>query len=251
LIAIIKRLLPIIFIFTLLCQVPSANAEEVSVAIFIEPPFADVVDNKFVGQNIEILKVLLIPLELTPVFVRCPFARCLTLVEQGKVDMIMGLKKLPEREKNLIFLEPPHMVQHYPLRFFTLTANKTIINKFEDLEKLTVGTLRGGRYFEQFDNDTAIAKVELNSRKQLVEMLLRGRIDTFIEREESVLPYLSLTEYLKQFSLANYQYTKDVNSYIAVSKHSAIKVYAERLTTQLNKLVDNGTMKTIRMKSYH
>jgi len=228
-----------------------ADTGKLTVAIFIEPPLVDLVDNKFVGENVEIVKVLSKSLGLMPTFIGCLFARCLTLVKQGQADMILGLKKLPEREKDLIFLTPPYTVQHYPLRFFTLSSNKTVINNFEDLKDLTVGTLRGASYFDLFDKNKTITKVELTSRKQLVDMLLRGRIDTFIEREESILPHLPLAEYLEKFALADYQYNQAVNTYIAISKHSSIEAYAERLSNQLDKLVTNGTIKTIRMKSYN
>ena len=246
-----KYLLYLLFLFCCYSPLTLAYKEELKIATFIEPPFVDLVDNKFVGENIEIATLLSKSINLRPIFIRCPFARCLSMVKQGKADMIMGLKKSSEREKDLIFLNPPYMVQYYPLRFFTLASKKTVINNFDDLKKLTVGTLRGGSYFELFDNSKSITKVEITSREQLVQMLLRGRIDTFIEREQSILPLLPLEDYQQKFSLANYQYDKAVNSYIAISKHSNIKVYTERLSKQLQNLVTDGTIKNIRMKSYH
>ncbi len=228
-----------------------ASAGDLKVATFLEPPFVDLVDNKLVGINIEIAKLLAMSVGLKPVFIRCPFARCLTMVKRGQADIIFGLRKLPEREKVLTFLNPPYMIQHYPLRFFVLSSKKITINSFEDLKKLSVGIVRGGSYFELFDNSKSIRKVELTSHEQLVSMLLRGRIDTFIEREESILPLLPLEDYQQKFSLANYQYDKAVNSYIAISKHSDINIYAERLSQQLQNLVTNGTIKNIRMKSYN
>jgi ABC-type amino acid transport substrate-binding protein len=221
------------------------------IATYIEPPFVDLIDNSLVGENIDIAKLLAKSMDLEPIFIRCPFARCLAMVKHGQADMIFGLRKLPEREKDLIFLNPPSMVQHYPLRFFTLTAKKTEINNFEDLKTLSVGTLRGGSYFELFDDDKSIKKVELTSRDQLVKMLLRGRIDTFIEREESIIPLLPLSKYREKFSLANYQYDKAVSSYIAISKKSNIKIHAERLSAQLSKLIANGSIEKIRMKPYN
>lgn len=225
-----------------------AQKSELKVAVFIEPPFVDFVEDQFVGRNIEIVKSLSKSLDFTPVFLRCPFARCLTMVKQGQADMILGLKKSAEREKDLIFLNPPHMVQHDPLRFFTLSSKKMVINSFDDLTILTVGILRGASYFDLFDENKVITKVELTSREQLVNLLLRGRIDTFLEREESILPLMSLEEYREKFSLANYQYNQAVNSYIAISKHSDIKIHAKALSEQLNKLVANDNSKTIEKK---
>lgn len=242
-----------LFIFTFFfhSSLVLAYKDELKIATFIEPPFVNLVGNQFVGENIDIARLLAKSVNLKPVFIRCPFARCLSMAKRGQADMIMGLRKLSEREKDLIFLNPPSMIQHYPLRFFTLTSKKTEINSFEDLKKLSVGTLRGGSYFELFDKNNAIKKVELTSREQLVKMLLRGRIDTFIEREESILPLLPLKEYQQKFSLANYRYDKAVNSYIAISKHSDINVYATSLSEQLKNLVANGKIKAIRMKSHH
>jgi ABC-type amino acid transport substrate-binding protein len=235
------------FLLSCYSSLALTNKDELKVATFIDPPFADLVDNKLVGEHIEIVRLLATSVGLQPVFIRCPFARCLTMVKRGQADMIIGLRKHPEREKELIFLNPPYMIQHYPLRFFVLSSNEILINSFDDLKKLTIGTLRGGSYFELFDKSKSITKVELKSREQLVHMLLKGRIDTFIEREESILPFLPIEEYQKKFTLANYQYDKAVNAYIAISKKSDIKFYKKRLSEQLQKLVTDGTIKNIRM----
>ncbi len=243
-----KLPLSLLISLALFCQVSLADNGKLTVATFIEPPFSYLVDNKFVGEHVDVVKKLLEPLGFTPVFIHCPFARCLSLVKQGIADMMFGLKKLPEREEDLIFINPPYMEQHYPLHFFTLASRNIAINGPDDLNKLVVGVLRGASYFDLFDNDNIIAKVEFTTRKQLVDMLLLGRIDTFIEREDSILPLLPFVEYTEKISLANYQFDKVTNAYIAISKQSGIKVHAERLSKQLHKLVKSGTIKTIRMK---
>jgi len=245
-----KCLFYLLVLFCCFSSLAIADKSELKIATFIEPPFVDLVGNKLVGENIEIAKLLAMSVGLQPIFIRCPFARCLTMVKRGQADMIFGLRKFPEREKELIFLDPPSMIQHYPLRFFVLSSNKIIIDSFDDLKKLSIGTLRGGSYFELFDNSKSITKVALTSREQLVHMLLKGRIDTFIEREESILPLLPIEVYQEKLSLANYQYDKAVNSYIAISKLSNIKVYSERLSQQLQKFATDGTIQNIRMKSY-
>ena len=243
-------LLFVVFISSYYSSAVIANKEELKIATYIDPPFVDLVDNKLVGANIEIARLIASSVGLKPIFIRCPFVRCLTMVKRGQADMIFGLRKIPEREKELSFLNPPYLIQHYPLRFFVLSSNKIMINSFEDLKKLSIGTLRGGTYYELFDKSNSFTKVELTSRTQLVNMLLKGRIDTFIEREESVLPILPLEDYQQKLTLANYQYDNSVNSYIAISKNSNVNFYKELLSEQLQKLVTDGTIKSIRMQSY-
>ncbi|MFQ3311411.1 MAG: polar amino acid transport system substrate-binding protein, partial [Colwellia sp.] len=85
--------------------------------------------------------------------------------------------------------------------------------------------------------------------KQLVSMLLKGRIDTFLEREESVLPLLSTAEYQNKLTIADYQYNKTINSYIAISKHSKAKRFANKLSQVLAKSLSDGTIEKIRVEN--
>ncbi|MDO6487960.1 transporter substrate-binding domain-containing protein [Colwellia sp. 6_MG-2023] len=226
-----------------------ADKKEIKIATVQGLPFSEVVDNEFVGTSIEISTLLAESINLKPTFIHCPFARCLSMVQQGEADMILSVKKLPEREVDLIFLHPAYMTQREPLRFFTLASREISITSFDDLNKLIVGTLRGARYFDAFDKSNSITKVELTSHKQLVQMLLHGRIDAFIDRENSILAFSFLADIQEKFALADYQYDVALNAYIAISKHSKIKDYEEPLSKELQKLIANGTINNILMKT--
>ena len=39
----------------------------------------------------------------------CPWARCLEMMKQGKIDFASNLFKLPEREKYLVYFEKPYL----------------------------------------------------------------------------------------------------------------------------------------------
>ena len=218
---------------------------ELRIATYIEEPFSYIKNNKLVGENIEIAKLLAKSVKLDPLFIHCPFARCLAMVKHGQADMIFGLRKLPEREVYLTFLTPPYMIQHYPVRFFTLKSASHPIKKFSDLKGLTVGVLRGATYFDQFDKSKEIKKVELTTRKQLIKMLLRGRIDTFLEREETIKPLVSATDYKEKLALADYLYDRASATYIAISKHSKIQGYRKQLSKNLRKFVNDGTIQKL------
>lgn len=233
------------FIISVLFKPAFATTNELKVAVFIEPPYVDLVANQLVGENIDIIKLLAHSIGLKPVLMRCPFVRCLAMIKNGKADMILGLGKSSAREKDLIFLSTPHSVQQEPLRFFTLKEKNITIKNLSSLESLLVGTLRGAVYFPLFDENKNINKIELTSREQMVNMLLRGRIDTFLEREETVLPLLSTAEYQKKVMIADFTYNKTINSYVALSKHSKAKQYAEALSKVLAKAVSDGTIEKI------
>ncbi|MFT6691275.1 MAG: polar amino acid transport system substrate-binding protein [Colwellia sp.] len=236
-------------LITILFNFSLAKNGKLNVAVFIEPPYVDLVENKLVGENIDIINLLADAIGLKPVFIQCPFVRCLAMIKSGQADMLLGLSKSADREKDVIFLNPPHSIQHQPLHFFTLKGSSLRIDNFSDLNALLVGTLRGAVYFPLFDENQMIKKAALTSRKQLVSMLLKGRIDTFLEREESVLPLLSTAEYQSKLTIADYQYNKTINSYIAISKHSKAKRFANKLSQVLAKSLSDGTIEKIRMEN--
>ena len=217
------------------------------IATIIEPPFSMVEADKLVGFHTEVAKVLATSIDHEAIFIQCPFARCLTLLEQGKADLMIGLRKLPVREKTLIFIEPALLVQKKPLRFYTLASKNTKISNLKGLENILVGIIRGASYFPAFDNSTNIKKVDFTSREQLVSMLLKGRIDTFLEREESIEPLLTQQEYKNKIALAEYQYDIPVSSYIAMSKKSHIVDKANELSIQLSKLIKTGVIEQLKV----
>jgi polar amino acid transport system substrate-binding protein len=241
----VKFLFFLLILLTFTFQTSAVEHDELRIVTYLEAPFAYIKNGKLLGENIEIAKLLAASINLTPLFIHCPFARCLAMVENGQADMILAIKKTPEREKNLLFLTSAHLIQHFPLRFYLLAANDLTINKFDDLTPLTIGVLRGAKYFDQFDQSRVLKKVALTSREQLIKMLLRGRIDTFLEREESIQPLISSAQYQQKFKLADYQYNKAVGSYIAISKHSKIKNYANTLSQHLQQFIDDGTIEKI------
>jgi polar amino acid transport system substrate-binding protein len=80
-------------------------------------------------------------------------------------------------------------------------------------------------------------------------MLLKGRIDTFLEREETVIPLLTASQYQNKINVEKYQYDKPINSYIVISKRSQVKSYAAQLSKALAKTMADGTLEKIRAKS--
>ncbi|WP_170176744.1 substrate-binding periplasmic protein [Litorilituus sediminis] len=241
-----KRLFALILFYFSSTSTAIAAEEEIKVAVFLEPPFVDYIDNQWQGENIDMIKLLSQRVQLTPKFIRCPFARCLTMVKKGQADLIMGVMKSKERAEYLTFIEPPYLLQHKPLRFFTLANNNITINNIDDLTPLIVGTIRGASYHHEFDNNHSMKKVAITSREQLVKMLLKGHIDTFIEREESIKPLLSTQDYQQKLALANYLYDDPVGSYIAISKKTSIQRYAKPLAQQLHKMISSGEFQQIR-----
>ncbi len=211
----------------------------------IEPPFSDIVNDEFVGENIDIAHAIAALINKEAKFVYCPVARCFSLVHAGKADMIMAIRKTAIREQFLTYLAPPIKIQKLPLRFYIRANNELALNHYQDLQAFKVGILRGASYFDKFDHDTSINKIPVTNHQQLIKMLLKGRIDTFLEREESITPLVDKNIYATQIKLANFSYDKGVGSYIAVSKKSWLVTEVEQLSNAIQTLMSTGKLKEI------
>lgn len=216
------------------------NVPAIKVAVVIEPPYIDYKKGKYEGIHVDVLHKLATELNRDLVFVQCPFARCLSLLKSGGADLFIGLIKTEARQEFLSYIPKPFSIQYDPLQFFIRRDGGLQINNYEDLKTLNIGVLRGVSYFKQFDNDDSLNKVELVSYSQMLQMLLKGRIDTFIEREESIVPWIDPKAYRNEIDLANYEYNKGVNSYIAISKKSPWALRIPDLLSAQEKLISEG-----------
>ncbi|QBG34676.1 substrate-binding periplasmic protein [Litorilituus sediminis] len=238
-----KRLLTLLIFLSAPFLVCAQTPATIQIATYIEPPFADIVDGQYVGRNIRIAKLLAKSYQKNVNFIYCPMARCLLMLKTGQADMIISILKTPERSEYLDFIKPPIVEQIHPINFYTQKNSAITINTYDDLKHLIVGSIRGSRYFERFDRDNKLEKVQFNDRKQMIQMLLKGRIDAFIAREESILPLVDEQTYDEQFTKQAYQFSKPVYGYIAISKKSPFAKESQLISAKITKLLKNGDIR--------
>jgi polar amino acid transport system substrate-binding protein len=221
-------------------QLFSAELKTIRLATYLEPPYSDFKDGQYTGVNLTIIQLFAKKLNKTITYVRCPFARCLSLLKNNGADIVLGIRKTTKRAEFLSYLPEPFYIQYFPLLFFMRKNDEMKIEKYDDLKKLTIGTLRGASYFEPFDHDESLTKVELINYTQLIQLLLKGRIDTFLEREESLAPWIDADVYQNEIKLAHYQFNKAIGSYIAIAKNSALHAELNAFAAMQQTLLDNG-----------
>lgn len=145
------------------------------------PPFQWQQDGKIVGAAADvtelILKELNIPFESRPVG---PWNRVLMSAKQGNIDLVLGLKKIPERETYLSFTDVPFYKN--PVSVFVAKDRSFSFDSWEDLIGRK-GTLNlGDRHGAAFDAFVQ-AKLEterVNGLRANFNLLVSGRTDYFI-----------------------------------------------------------------------
>lgn len=109
---------------------------------------------------------------------RAPWARGLAALEQGKADLMTGLAKTAERERYIQYLDAPYYA--CSPRFYANPALATRLDDYEKLRGLRIGHVLESVYFQPFDGDQALNKVGVSNESQLLQMLVRGRIDVLV-----------------------------------------------------------------------
>jgi len=217
--------------------------KEVIVIVDHYPPWKIIDGTAFKGIDIELIKALLQEVNLTPHFIDRPWVRGVKMLENGEADLVSGILKRPDREKSMIFLEPPYKTKSS--KVFFIRNNGQDIVRYEGLRDQIIGVQRGVKYFERFDDDTTLNKQVIHKNELNFKKLATGRIDALIITE-SIGDYLAakmeLNDVVKK---ASFRHDSSIPVYFAISKQSKLASMAEELMAATQRLKETGEFNRI------
>lgn len=237
------------FILLFFCCSKQVHSQEdnvlfVLVAFDHSPPYSSMVDGKATGRLVELMALLLEKqgLALQPVF--CPWARCISLIKNGEVDMIPGISYSDSRNEFIHFVAPPFFTSSSPFGFYILST-AIDIEKEQDLAGLTIGKIRGNIYYSEFEQSSAFERVDAPDAKTLFNMLLLKRIDTFIYLEETAGQMLNRYALSKEIKASSYVHTQDLSGYLGIARQSRFLNLKTRIGAHLTELKSTGKLSDI------
>lgn len=178
------------------------------------PPLQIVAEEPY-GENITALKVLAkVTNRELEIVVGPNFARCLRLLELGKVDILAGLIDSPERRKIA------HLVsyqQDTPYIFVTRKNTKEI-KKYKDLSGLVIGITTNTLYFKQFDNDQTLNKVIIKDINTGFKMLTKDRIDVVVTAQKIYSNMVNSPKSEQTLKVNEYKPLSNRRLYFGISK---------------------------------
>lgn len=173
-----------------------------------------------------------------------PFARSLYELQVGMVDIVPRTIRTPEREAFIHFLGPI-AIQERDILFLVKTGEEARIKSYEDLYKVTVGVKRRTVYFERFDGDLALNKVESIDDENMARMFIMGRFDTMAVLDRAAIESaLTKLEY-DRFSYADFRLQNRVEHYFGMSSKSPHLAIFGALNQALLEMVASGRIKQI------
>jgi len=218
-------------------------------AVFPAPPFIIYDGNDSAadirGIDVDMARAVAERMDVRLEFIPCTWARALTLMRTGGVDLISSAYRTPEREEFMRYFETA-TVQQLPVAFYVRKGAGVRIDRFRDLYAVdSVGVLHGALYFTRFDYDPAIRKTVVNTQDQLFEMLLAGRFECvagYIPRENY---YLSRSPYFGKVERSHFVHNEYRPVFMALSRRSEFMSRFDEMNRITAQLSGEGTFKNI------
>jgi polar amino acid transport system substrate-binding protein len=231
-------------VLALLSVFSVAATQRISVAIDHAPPYSYAQgEERPRGLLIDILKRVSKEVDFSLQIIPCPFSRCLRMLKDNKVDIMGGLIRTKERENELAFFEPAYMVLNSSFVFYGLHNKNIQLENYEDLYEKRVAVMRGGVYFERFDKDKRLTKVQVPSEQVAMDLLLKDRVDVVVAVEataDHALDVLNQPSY-KLRKLA-YRHTEQILGHMAASKKFAKDPLYEKIQNKVKELYFSGEL---------
>ncbi len=150
------------------------------------PPFYFEKEGKFSGAALEIAQTLATKLDHKLVYSRFPWKRLQAYLNTGKIDMVILYFKTPEREKDAIYTDIPHIYESSDL-FVVEGTNYPYKGALDDLLPYKFGGIRGYSYGNEYDNSSRLLKQEVSNEELLIRILIHGRVDIAVGNKPAII----------------------------------------------------------------
>lgn len=205
----------------------------------IWPPFRmQEGDGALSGLDIDLLDQLSQRTGLRFEVQRAPWARGLAALQSGKADLMTGLAKTPEREGYIHYLPQPYYA--CAPRFYAAPAQAKALQSYNQLASLTIGHVLESAYFEPFDSDQQLRKTAVNTENQLLEMLVRGRLQAVIGTDCQVDYELRDARWNGRIAKAAFQPEARTDLYIGFSRQRGLQAQYQQVTQALAQMQAEG-----------
>jgi len=192
----------------------------------------------FLGPLIDILNMAAAEIGMTVKWQQNYFKRSYSRLIRGSVDIVPRVLYNEERKQFVKYFDPIGY-QQKNIVFIVNKGKEALIEKYDDLYKITVGVKKGTAYFKRFDSDARINKKMSVDDKNMSMMFAAKRFDAMI-----ILDMPAFEKALKDigfdnYALANYKHVQVISNQYAMSKKSPKIEMFDKINQAFKNLVKN------------
>lgn len=176
-----------------------------------------------------------------------PFSRSINDLKSGKVDIVPRTIMNEQRKEFINFLGPINY-QKKEISFLIKKDSEISIKNYEDLKKYKIGSKIGTFYFDEFNNDIKLNKVESIDDFNMSKMFINGRFDVMIVLDKQAIEIELKKNNFDNYIYAEYIYEIEIGNYYGMSKKSKFADIFEILNEELKNMKEIGRIEEIYLK---
>ncbi len=176
-----------------------------------------------------------------------PFTRSLEQLRTGETDIVPRLMLTEDRKTFVDFLGPIGVKAVF-IEFLVKPGSEHRLKSYDDLKTLLVGVKRGTSYFERFDRDGTIRRMESVDDENMARMFAFGRFDTMIVLDRPALEQVLKEQRIGHYAWADYKVPLSLPVYFGMAKASRHAGGARQLSDALKKMASTGRVADIYRK---
>lgn len=214
------------------------------------PPLSWREGDKLVGTNIELVQNILSEKDVqASTDEGGPWKRVLDRARRGEVDILVGVRRTPEREKYLTYIEP--QITPAVQGVFLLADRVDDYKNWESLKGMAGGIKLGASFGDEFDAYAAkhLHIEETRTVAQNFKKLKSGRIDYILG------PLMTNILNLQKENMIGDIINSDIellvlDEYVAISKKSECIKYVDHFSAKVQTYLNNGKLDEIMEKYF-
>lgn len=204
------------------------------------PPYNSVVGGKLSGIDVDLVDAIVRRAGAAPRFDAISWGRVRDRLDRNETDLAFQFIPRPERFANYYMVGPFRTGRTV---FVVRRGSNVRYEKYEDLTRYVVGTVKGFSYGAPFDTDAGLRKDDAaGDNRQLIRMLVAGRFDIAIGDERTLAHFIRGENVAAQIETLPRAFN-DVPRYIAVPRNRP--EIAGRLERALSELRETGVLQAI------
>ena len=215
------------------------GAQTVIVGVDHSPPYRILDAGRQSGLYLDIFNEVADRLGWRVKYEQVPFRRILLLMQEGKVDVMLGPVRTENRAAYMAYATPAFPPER---RLFFYREPENRVTRYSDLYGKSIGVLEGARYFERFDKDDQLRKSAAPRYQNLMLMLEKGRVDVVVAPElagVSAARDVQVEVEVSPFTVPG------KHAWIAISRKSPILEYADEIAEVVEAIRQEGLMERL------
>jgi len=209
----------------------------------------DIKQKKCSGPLIDILNMAVNEVGAEVKWTRRPFQRSYSFLKRGKIDILPRVIKTKERKKDVkYFTAIGYQVKN--IVFAVKKGHESDIQTFQDLQNFRICAKRGTAYFDEFNDNSSIYKVNCIDDTVLTKKFIRGRCAAAIILDIKAFEKVMKSMKFEDFTYAKYQYENKIGNHFAMSLKSINFKLFDKINNRLKQMNASGQINQI-YQNYH